>query len=236
MASALRHARSNPTIRGPPIAPAALREIIVRLSVRCVLYLASRSPQRAFLLTRAGIRFTVVDSTCDEETITSIDPPTLALERARAKAAAAVVSAEQRADKPAVVLGADTVAALDGQIFGKPADQTDAVRILGLLQGTTHTVYTGHCCRRVDGGQIRESSDVAMTRVHMRAMSRAEIEAYVASGESAGRAGAYAIQETGDRFVARLEGGWDTVVGLHVAMTARLYLACSGIPLESARA
>jgi septum formation protein len=99
--------------------------------------------------------------------------------------------------------------------------------MLGHLQGTTHTVYTGHCCLRVDSGQPGEASRIAMTRVTMKPMSLAEIEAYVASGESDGRAGAYAIQETGDRFVSDLQGGWDTVVGLNVAMSARLYLECA---------
>jgi septum formation protein len=192
-----------------------------------VLYLASRSPQRAMLLTRAGIAFTVVDSTCDEESVSFPNPQVLALERARAKAAAAILSADQRASKPAVVLGADTVVALGQQIFGKPADRADAVRILSQLQGTTHTVYTGHCCLRMDAGNQGEASRIAMTRVTMRSMSPQDIESYVASGESDGRAGAYAIQETGDRFVAELQGSWDTVVGLNVAMSARLYMECT---------
>jgi len=192
-----------------------------------VLYLASRSPQRAMLLTRAGIAFTVVDSTCDEESVSFPNPQVLALERARAKAAAAVLNADQRACKPAIVLGADTVVALGSQLFGKPANRADAVRMLGQLQNTTHTVYTGHCCLRVDAGNHGEASRIAMTRVTMRPMSQQDIEAYVASGESDGRAGAYAIQETGDRFVSELQGGWDTVVGLNVAMTARLFMECT---------
>jgi septum formation protein len=179
------------------------------------------------LLTRAGITFSVVDSTCDEEAVSFPNPQVLALERARAKAAAAVLSAEQRAGKPVVVLGADTVVALGAKIFGKPTDRADAVRMLSELQGSTHTVYTGHCCLRVDAGNHGEASRIAMTRVTMLPMSPQDIEAYVASGESDGRAGAYAIQETGDRFVAELQGGWDTVVGLNVAMTARLYLECT---------
>ena len=187
------------------------------------------------LLQRSGIRFMVVDSACDEETVRFPDPETLALERARAKAAAAVLTAEQRAHGPAVVLGADTVIALGSQVFGKPADDADAVRILGQLQGTTHTVYTGHCCRRVDGGKTHEASQVAKTLVTMRAMSPHDIEAYVASGESAGRAGAYAIQESADRFVAELRGGWDTVVGLNVAVTAGLYRECAGVWPEGYR-
>ncbi len=205
-----------------------LREIVGQPSVKCVLYLASRSPQRAVLLTRAGITFTVVDSTCDEETVDFSDPLVLARERARAKAAGAVLSMDQRADKPVVVLGADTVVALGGRIFGKPADRADAVRILSLLQGTTHAVHTGHCCRRVDDGLRHEACEIATTHVTMRAMNRQEIEAYVGSGESEGRAGAYAIQETGDRFVTTLQGAWDTVVGLNVAMTAHLYRECIG--------
>jgi septum formation protein len=179
------------------------------------------------LLTRAGIRFTVVDSTCDEESVSFPNPQVLALERARAKAAAAVLTAEQRSSAPAVVLGADTVVALGQKVFGKPADRADAVQMLSQLQGTTHIVYTGHCCLRVDAGHQGEASRIAMTRVTMKPMNLADIEAYVASGESDGRAGAYAIQETGDRFVAELQGSWDTVVGLNVAMSARLYLECA---------
>lgn len=179
------------------------------------------------LLTRAGIDFTVVDSTCDEDAITFPNPQVLALERARAKAAAAVLTAAHRATVPAVVLGADTVVALGNRLFGKPRDRAHAAEMLTQLQGTTHSVYTGHCCLRVDNGHSGEAARIAMTRVTMKPMSAAEIEAYVASGESDDRAGAYAIQETADRYVAELQGSWDTVVGLNVAMSARLYLECT---------
>jgi septum formation protein len=179
------------------------------------------------LLRRAGITFTVVDSACDEESVSFPNPQVLALERARAKAKGAVLTGEQRDVVPAVVLGADTVVALGSQVFGKPKDRADAAAMLGQLQGTTHTVYTGHCCVRVDAGHDGEAARIAMTRVTMKPMSPGEIEAYVASGESDGRAGAYAIQETGDRFVAELQGGWDTVVGLNIAMCARLFMECT---------
>ena len=179
------------------------------------------------LLQRAGIVFTVVDSTCDEETVCFPNPQMLAIERARAKAAGAVLSADQLKTGPVVVLGADTVVALGSHIFGKPTDRADAIRILNQLQGTTHVVYTGHCCRRIDAGHHSEAARIAMTKVTMLPMSASDIEAYVASGESDGRAGAYAIQESGDRFVADLQGAWDTVVGLNVAMMARLYCECT---------
>jgi septum formation protein len=100
--------------------------------------------------------------------------------------------------------------------------------MLTKLQGTTHTVYTGHCCLRMDGTGS-EAARIAMTRVTMKPMSREDIAAYVASGESDGRAGAYAIQESGDRFVSELQGSWDTVVGLTVSMVARLYRECTDV-------
>ncbi len=190
-----------------------------------VLYLASNSPQRAMLLQRAHISFTVVSSSCDEETITAPHPQVLALERARAKAQGAQLPVEQRNDSRSVVVGADTVVALGMTVFGKPRDRADAVRILTSLQGTTHSVFTGHCCLRTTNGQ--EAASIAVAKITMRPMSQDEIKAYVDLGESDGRAGAYAIQESGDRYVTDLQGNWDTVVGLNVAMVARLYRECT---------
>jgi septum formation protein len=174
------------------------------------------------LLERAGIRFRTVVSRCDEEAITHPHPQVLALERARAKAHAAELGA---GDAGAMVLGADTVVALGTTVFGKPADRADALRILGALQGTTHSVFTGHCCVMVgaDGRMAGEAARIAVARITMRPLTAEEIRAYVESGESDGRAGAYAIQESGDRFVVDLQGGWDTVVGLNVAMVVRLH-------------
>lgn len=174
------------------------------------------------LLERAGIRFRVVASRCDEESVTHPNPQMLALERARAKAQGADLAP---ADSGAVVLGADTVVALGSTVFGKPTDRADAVRILSALQGTTHSLFTGHCCAVVgaDGKPAGEAARIAVARITMRPLTLEEIHAYVDSGESDGRAGAYAIQEHGDRFVIDLQGGWDTVVGLNVAMVVRLH-------------
>ena len=177
------------------------------------------------LLQRAHISFTVVTSSCDEETITAPHPQVLALERARAKAQGAQLTVEQRNDSRSMVVGADTVVALGMTVFGKPRDRADAVRILTSLQGTTHSVFTGHCCLRTKNGQ--EASSIAVAKITMRPMSQDEIKAYVDLGESDGRAGAYAIQESGDRYVTDLQGNWDTVVGLNVAMVARLYRECT---------
>jgi septum formation protein len=184
------------------------------------------------LLARARIPFTVVPSRCDEEAIRFPQPQLLALERARGKALGAVLEPASRA-QAAVAIAADTVVALGQEVFGSPTDRADARRILGRLGGTTHAVYTGHCCAvfAPDGTVTTQAARIAVAKVTMRPLTPAEVAAYVDSGESDGRAGAYAIQEHGDRFVTELEGSWDTVVGLNLAMVARLYRECTDQPL-----
>lgn len=173
------------------------------------------------LLTRAGVPFTVVPSAADEERISAGAPQVLALDRARAKAEAAVLP--PGAD--GVVLAADTVVALGRQVFGKPADDEDALRILQALQGTTHSIFTGHCCLRVrpDGSRGPAACAVAVAKVTMRPVQTAELKAYIATGEHRDRAGAYAIQESGDRFVTEVQGAMGTVIGMHVESVARIY-------------
>lgn len=193
-----------------------------------MIHLASRSPQRCALLQNAGLALCVVPSDCDEDAIQAPLPKLLALERARAKAAGARLAPALLAAWPAgdVILGADTVVAVGSQVLGNPSDETDARRMLGLLSGTRHTVYTA-CCLRIPPGPddqpAREAVALSLAHITMRTLSEAEIASYVASGESHGRAGAYAIQENGDRFVVEREGEFDTVVGLNLASLRRLY-------------
>ncbi len=192
-----------------------------------VLFLASQSPQRSRLLKAAGIPFTVVTSECDEDAIVHSDPKVLALERARAKARGAKLAGLDLAP-PALVLAADTVVSLAGKPIGKPKDRADAARILGLIQGTTHHVITGHCCLLVDrsGVRLREARSLAIAQVTMKPMTAGDIAAYVATGECDGRAGAYAIQESGEKWVTGIEGAFDTIVGLHISTVAKLYWEC----------
>jgi septum formation protein len=193
-----------------------------------MILLASQSPQRADLLARASVLHAVVRSLADEELVVESDPQQLALGRARLKA---------RLAEPldGVVLGADTVVALAAVDYGKPADHADARRMLACLSGTTHQVITGHWLAVKRAGIIqREAGRTASTLVTMRTLCAREIAEYVASGESMGRAGAYAIQEHGDRFVSRLDGAWDTVVGLHLEAVASLYRELCGGPLPRA--
>jgi septum formation protein len=189
-----------------------------------MILLASQSPQRARLLELAHLAFRVVASAADEEAIADPDPAALALARARVKAEGAAVA-------DGVVLGADTVVALGTTEYGKPRDRDHAVEILGALSGTTHLVITGHwLLRRAASAIAGAAGEAVATRVTMRRLTEAEIRAYVDSGESDGRAGAYAIQERGDRFVTSLEGPWDAVVGLHVPSVRRLHQQVVGGP------
>ena len=119
----------------------------------------------------------------------------------------------------AAVLGGDTVVVVGGEVLGKPRDDEDARRMLQRASGAEQQVVTGVALLCPPLGFHREGAVV--TRVWMRELSVAEIDAYVESGEPRGKAGAYAIQETGDRFVRRIEGPFDNVVGLPLGLVSR---------------
>ncbi len=139
------------------------------------------------------------------EELTSGDPEAVALENARRKANAIAADLPGRR-----VLGVDTVVALDGELFGKPADHAEATATLTRLAGRTHRVVSG-LVLRPDGERT------AVTRVTFRTLTRAQVARYVAAGEWRGRAGGYAIQERGAGLVEHIEGDYANVVGLPVA-------------------
>jgi septum formation protein len=177
------------------------------------LILASASPRRAELLSSAGFVFDVAPADVDETPAPDEAPEPYALRVARDKAATGA-----RRDPDNTVLAADTVVAVGGQILGKPADLADAERMLRLLSGVIHQVHTAVVVRR----GADERSDVVTTRVRFVPLTASEIAWYVASGESAGKAGAYAIQGRGARFIDWIEGSWSNVVGLPIATVHRL--------------
>jgi septum formation protein len=179
------------------------------------LVLASASPRRAELLTSAGFTFSVEVADVDESPRDGENPPTYVLRVARAKAQA--VAARCR-DSGSVILAADTTVAIEGQILGKPENELDAIRMVQLLAGRVHDVFTGVVL--LAGG--RESADVVPTRVRLLPMTMDEILWYVKSGEPMGKAGAYGIQGRAARFVDWIEGSWSNVVGLPVATVYRL--------------
>jgi septum formation protein len=174
------------------------------------LVLASASPRRAELLRTAGIRFEVVAADVDERQHDGEDAE--AYVRRLATAKATHVAAAHRG-RP--VLGADTTVVVDGEVLGKPRDAAEAASMLRRLSGRSHNVLTGVCLIGADG---RTEAAVASTTVEFRPLTAAEIATYVASGEPMDKAGAYAIQGGAGPFVTRIDGDYDNVVGLPVAL------------------
>jgi septum formation protein len=175
------------------------------------LVLASTSPQRRAILEQLRIPFDVVAPAYVEDDPPGIEPEDLV--RAHAEGKARSVHAEGR-----VTLGVDTAVVLDGRVYGKPADERDALRMLGELSGRTHTVVSGLCLL----GPGFELVEHEPTGVTFRPLTPVLVTTYLASGEWAGRAGAYAIQGLGGRLVERIDGDYLNVVGLPGALLVSL--------------
>jgi septum formation protein len=178
------------------------------------LVLASGSPRRRELLALLGLPFDVVPTDVDE----SVRPGEAPTELVRRLAIQKAQAAERCDIADVVVLAADTIVELAGEILGKPADADDARRMLRALSARTHRVHTGVAVRR-DGSAACE---VVTTSVTMAPMSDAAIEWYLATGEPTDKAGAYAIQGAGGAFVAAIEGSASNVVGLPLATVVDL--------------
>ena len=177
------------------------------------IILASGSPRRRELLEQIGIPFEVKVSEADEA-ISQADPGRLVEELSYRKAKAV-------ADKEAqgTVLGADTIVWQDGEVLGKPADRADAHRMIQELQGREHSVFTGVTIIRkgVPGKSDQKISFHRETKVFVHQMEEEEIEAYLNTGEAFDKAGAYGIQGAFAAYVDRVEGDYQTVVGLPVS-------------------
>lgn len=181
------------------------------------LVLASASPQRRAILEQLGVTFATRPTAAPE--IESGDVFGVAGENARRKAQAGVDALEDDERRSTVVLACDTVVALDGRIYGKPAGEAQAVAYLSKLAGRTHDVV-GAIAIACPDGRLLERSEV--TAVTFAALSDAEIAAYVGLGEWRERAGGYAIQGRGAAIVERIDGDYLNVVGLPVQALRRL--------------
>jgi septum formation protein len=190
------------------------------------IVLASGSPRRRELLATLGVAFDVLVSDVDETVDEHRGPVDFVLQLARRKAR---VGADRAPD--ALVIGGDTMVELDGQIFGKPADSADAAATLRRLSGRAHRVVTGLAVVDATTGTLREGA--ATSTVLMREIGDDEIEGYVATGEPFGKAGSYALQGLGGRFVTSVDGDRDTVLGLSTRTLRRL-LADFGVQTELA--
>ena len=182
------------------------------------LVLGSSSPRRRELLARAGVRFEVAAAGIEERARPGEAPEALA-ERLACEKALAV--AQRLGSAPSrLVLGADTIVVLEGDVLGKPVDASDAEHLLGRLVGRAHRVLTGVAV--VASDRLVPASRVVESRVVMRSASSEEIRRYVESGEPLDKAGAYAAQGEGRRFIARIEGSESNVIGLPLDETLAL--------------
>lgn len=188
------------------------------------LWLASRSPRRAELLALVGAHFETGPVAVDESALEGERPDAHVLRLAEAKARASRAERE-RAGGPGspdrstvasgeatVYVGADTVVVIDRVILGKPVDRADAVRMLGLLSGRIHEVWTGLFV--LDPREERGLGEAVRSIVKFTRIGGAEIDRYVATGEPLDKAGAYAVQGGGALFVEAIEGSYTNVVGL----------------------
>jgi septum formation protein len=192
-----------------------------------VIYLASRSPRRRELLAQIGVRFepllfregTRADNDLDEAVREGESPDEYVRRVARLKCDAGWTRVrERRGLRQLPVLAADTTVAMEKQILGKPADREEATRMLRLLSGRSHRVMTAVAVAFEERFHMAVSESVVV----FEALDEARIAAYVESGESFDKAGAYGIQGRAGAFVARLEGSYSGVMGLPLRETAQL--------------
>lgn len=173
------------------------------------IILASQSPRRKELLNQIGIECDCIPSD-EDEVINDSNPDDIVISLSYQKAKNVADKNEGNYD---VVIGADTIVYCNGQILGKPKDRTDAKRMISLLQGNVHQVYTGVTLIMQD--KIERFSEC--TNVYVNSMSETEIDKYIAIGEPDDKAGAYGIQGIFAAFISKIEGDYNNVVGLPVS-------------------
>lgn len=177
------------------------------------LVLASTSPRRVHLMSSLGLEFRSVDPHVDEDSIRTADPTTTAMARAEAKALAASAT-----HPGSMVVAADTVVDIEGDILDKAADEADVARMLAILSGRQHRVITAVA---VCYPGIRDALvQVDVVNVSFKELDEEEIEAYAGTGEGVGKAGGYAFQGRGRWLVEGFEGDPETVIGLPTRLVA----------------
>ncbi|MGO4538103.1 nucleoside triphosphate pyrophosphatase [Paenibacillus sp. 2TAB19] len=183
------------------------------------IVLASSSPRRKELVASLGLSLPVyILSTDTDESIELGWKPDYVVEQlSLRKASAAVHMLQNESDnQPSLVIGADTIVVLDGEVLGKPKDEADARHMLQRLQGRSHEVYTGVACVPSMNGETIVMH--RMTRVWMKPLNDKQIANYVASGEPMDKAGSYGIQGLGATIVERIDGCYFNVVGLPLSL------------------
>ena len=181
------------------------------------IILASGSPRRTELLQTAGIPHEVIVSGADED-VREADPRALVEELSARKAQEVFERIQDQAEqRETVVIGADTVVACDRKILGKPEDEEDAFRMLQMLSGRAHHVFTGVTLCGVTGGKKKTVTFSEESLVHVAKLTEEEIRSYIRSGEPLDKAGAYGIQGSFMKHVSGIEGDYFNIVGLPVS-------------------
>ena len=197
---------------------------LIELPAGARLVLASASPRRSELLRSVGLQFDIVPADIDEATLPGEAPSDYVARLSNEKAR--VVA--ERVGGGVIVIAADTTVDVDGRILEKPVDDPDARRMLRLLSGRTHLVHTGVTTLSFGVGSGKTGLPVSVvveTVVRFVELSERAIDWYIATGEHAGKAGAYGIQGTAGAFVERIDGSVTNVIGLPLAETVALLAA-----------
>lgn len=189
--------------------------------------LGSNSPRRRELLGLLGVPFKVIVSDVEEYT-DKIKPEEVVCDLSLQKAENVFGKCDE---EDCVIIGSDTIVAIDGLILGKPVDNDDAFSMLKKLQGNKHQVYTGVACIIKKGNEVTKKVFYEKTDVYMYEMTDDDIYRYIASGECADKAGSYAIQGIGTVNIEKIEGDYNNVVGFPVARFYR-ELKAEGIDLH----
>jgi septum formation protein len=175
--------------------------------------LASASPRRRELLAELISTFEICPSNADENITAYVSPEDLVAQLAMLKAQEVVLRPEHEGK---IVIGSDTVVAFEGEVLGKPKDEADAFRMLKMLSGKVHAVYTGVCFAYRKGEECHFDTQFSKTDVHFEDLSDAWIRGYIAGGSPMDKAGAYGIQDGG--LVEKIDGSFTNVVGLPVEL------------------
>lgn len=177
--------------------------------------LASASPRRRELLAQIGMDFKVIISKADEN-ISEPAPEQLVMKLSDIKAMA-VYEEHDIEDEATIILGADTVVAFDGKILGKPKDTQQAKEMLSMLSDNTHQVFTGVTILYKKQGGLKSETFYDKTTVYTYPISDKEIDEYIMTGEPMDKAGSYGIQGIGAKFIKKIDGDYNNVVGLPVS-------------------
>ena len=185
-----------------------------------MIYLASTSPRRKKILKDLGIRFKILSSDYHEKSIPGLGPARLVRAHALGKALSAA-----RLITDGKIISADTIVYFRKKIIGKPKNKKDAFRILSMLQGRWHEVYTGVVLLQVEAKKIKQRTVIVeKTKIRLRALSPKEIDAYFKKINPLDKAGAYAIQSKRENIVLEIKGSFSNAIGLPLERVRRLII------------